>query len=193
MAIPLPAVLAGCLDWTAEVMAGIGEEQGEQPTPCAEFTVHQLATHLISGLAWYGELPAGGATDPRDVPGPDLTRGRYDEAFRAVHVVVRRNWTAQHLAETYPLPHGTVTGSGITEYMIVETLGHGWDLAVSTGQGIHVAPDLAEAALTIAQGLGEQTLRSPGMMAAAVTVDEHAPAIDRFVAFLGRQPRPGVS
>jgi hypothetical protein len=52
-----------------------------------------------------------------------------------------------------------------------------------------VAPDLAEAGLTVAHGLGEQVLRAAGMMADAVIVDAHAPAIDRFVAFLGRQPQ----
>lgn len=134
-------------------------------------------------------MPVGGPTDPREVHGPDLGRTAYADAFRAARAAIGRNWTSARLADAYALPFGEITGTGITEYTIVETLGHGWDLAIATSQPINVAPDLAEAALTVARGLGEQTLRAPGMMATAVTVASHMPAIDRFVAFLGRQPQ----
>jgi uncharacterized protein (TIGR03086 family) len=144
--------------------------------------------HLVDGLTWYGELPAGGAADPRDVRGPDLRQVGYLDAVRTVHAVIRRNWTEERLADSYPMGGGQVTGAGITEYMIVEILGHGWDLATATGQPISVDPDVADGALAVAHGLGEANLRAPGMMAAAVSIDPDAPAIDRFAAFLGRHP-----
>jgi uncharacterized protein (TIGR03086 family) len=176
-----------CLDWAEGVLAGIGTGRRDAPTPCPEFTVERLVGHVVDGLVWYGGLPAGGPTDPRDVHGPDLARTTYADAFRAARAVVGRNWTPHHLAERFALPFGEITGAGITEYTIIEVVGHGWDLAVSTGQPADVAPELAEAALAIARSLGEM-LRYPGMMGAAVPVDADAPAIDRFVAFLGRQP-----
>ena len=91
------------------------------------------------------------------------------------------------------MPFGGCTGAGITEYTIMETLGHGLDLAVATGQPIGLAADVSEASLTVVRGLGEQALRTPGMMAAAVSVEAQGPAIDRFVAFLGRQPRTNTT
>ncbi|TDC94558.1 TIGR03086 family metal-binding protein [Actinomadura sp. 7K507] len=181
-------LLDGCMDWAGGVVAGIRVEQRDAATPCPEFTVEGLIAHLIDGLTWYGQLPAGGPTDPREATGPDLRRVPYADAFDAARSTTGRTWTPVHLADTYALPFGETSGTGITEYMIVETLGHGWDLAVAAGQPINVAPDLAEAALTTAHGLGEQTLRAEGMMADAATVPAHAPAISRFVAFLGRQP-----
>ena len=184
------SVLDGCLDWTDGVVAGIGAGHRDAATPCPEFTVDGLVAHLVDGLAWYGALPAGGATDPREVKGPDLASG-YADAFRAARAVVRRNWTPPRLDDTFALPVGQVTGAGITEYTVVEMLGHGWDLAVATGQPVHVADELAEAALTIARGLGEETLRGPGMMGAPTPVDADAPAMDRFVAYLGRRPVTG--
>jgi uncharacterized protein (TIGR03086 family) len=182
-------LLDNCLDYADGVVAGIAEEQRDAATPCPEFTVSSLVAHLVDGLTWYGELPAGGSADPREVPGADPRQVRYHDAFRAARATIGRNWTEQHLARTYPGPGGEVTGAGITEFMIVETLGHAWDLATSTGQPIRVRPEVADAALAVAHRLGEQALRAPGMMTAAVTVDADAPAIDRFVAFLGRQPR----
>jgi uncharacterized protein (TIGR03086 family) len=185
---PSLALLDGCLDWADGVVTGIRTEQRDAATPCPDFTVGRLVAHLVDGLTWYGRLPAGGPTDPREVHGPDLRQVPYADAFREARATIRGNWASTHLADTYALPFGEVSGTGITEYMIVETLGHGWDLAAATGQPINVAPDLAEAALTVAHGLGEQTIRTQGMMAAAVDVAADAPAIDRFIAFLGRQP-----
>lgn len=188
MSEPSLVLLDGCLDWVDGVVAGIRTEQRDAPTPCPDFTVDRLAAHLVDGLTWYGRLPAGGRTDPREVHGPDLRQVPYADAFHAARATIRSNWTSTHLADTYVLPFGEISGTGITEYMIVETLGHGWDLAAATGRPIDAAPDLAEAALTVARGLGEQTIRAQGMMAAAVATGEDAPAIDRFIAFLGRPP-----
>jgi hypothetical protein len=64
--------------------------------------------------------------DPRAATGPDLRQVPYADAFHATHAAIRRNWTSARLADTYALPFGETSGRGITEYMIVETLGHGW-------------------------------------------------------------------
>jgi uncharacterized protein (TIGR03086 family) len=181
-------VLDESLNWVDGVMAAIGEEHRDAPTPCPEFTVDLLVAHIVDGLVWYGGLPAGGPADPREVHGPDLREVGYHAAFRAARDTVRRNWTPQHLAEVFPMPGGEATGEGVTEYEIVEVLGHGWDLATATGQPVTVAPELAETALRIAQGLDDETLRAPGMMASPVPAGPEAPAIDRFVAYLGRTP-----
>jgi uncharacterized protein (TIGR03086 family) len=190
VSIALLTLINNCLDWADGVVARIRDEQRDAATPCPEFTVDSLMAHLVDGLAWYGELPAGGSVDPREVHGPDVRQVGYVDAFRSVHATIRRNWTAERLAGTFPMGGTEVTGAGITEYMIVEALGHGWDLATATGQPVRVDPDVAEAALAVAHGLGEEVLRSPGMMAAAVPVDADAPAIDRFAAYLGREPAP---
>jgi uncharacterized protein (TIGR03086 family) len=189
MPISTLALLDGCLDWAGDVVAGIRAEQRDAATPCPQFTVEGLAAHLIDGLTWYSGIPAGGPTDPREATGPDLRQEAYVDAFHTTRAAIHRNWTPARLADTYSLPPGETTGTGITEYMIVETLGHSWDLAVATGQPISVPADLAEAGLTVARGLGEPTLRAEGMMANPVPIATHAPAIDRFVAYLGRQPQ----
>jgi uncharacterized protein (TIGR03086 family) len=181
-------LLDRCLDFAGDVVTAIRDDQREAATPCPEFTVRRLTEHLIGGLDWYGRLPAGGPADPRDVPGPDLARQPYPVAFHTATRVIYRNWTPEHLARTYPMPMGEVTGAGITEYTIVEVLCHAWDLATATGQPARPAADLAEAALTMARGIGEQTLRAPNMMGDPVAVSDDASALDRFVAYLGRQP-----
>lgn len=118
--MPPLALLDGCVDWAGGVVARVRTEQRDAATPCPDFTVDRLVAHLIDGLTWYGQLPAGGLMDPREVHGPDLRRMPHPDAFHAARATILRNWTAAHLADTYALPFGETTGTGITEYMIVE-------------------------------------------------------------------------
>jgi uncharacterized protein (TIGR03086 family) len=188
MPVPLLDLLDDSLSHIGGVLSVIRADQRGEPTPCPDLTVGHLVAHVINGLAWYGQLPAGGNPDPREVSGPDLSSVAIMDAFDTVLATTRRNWTAEHLDRTFALPFGDITGEGITAYTVVELLAHGWDLAMATGQPVKVPGELAEAGLAIAHGMSEELLRAPGMMAAAVPVDADAPAIDRLVAFLGRRP-----
>jgi len=182
-------VLDRCLDYPGRVIAGISDDQRDEPTPCADFNVEQLTAHLLQGLRWYAGVPAGGSPDPTAQADPDLRGRPLDAAYDEAAAAVRKAWTADQLPAVFDTPMGPVTGEGLTQFMIVELLGHGWDLATATGQPTDPGTDLAEAGLRVAHGLG-QVLRSPGMMGSAVPVPADAPAADRLVAYLGRRPRP---
>jgi uncharacterized protein (TIGR03086 family) len=186
--VTLLGLLDESLSYADLVVAGIGKDQALEPTPCPDFTVEHLVEHLVNGLAWYGGLPVGGDTDPRNVSGPDVGEVGYGPAFASAAASVRTNWTQAGLATSYAMPFGAVTGEGITEFQVVEVLVHAWDLAVATGQPARPADELAERALEVARRLPEDALREPGMMAEPVSVPESAPALDRLVAFLGRRP-----
>jgi len=181
-------LLDRALRYAEGVFAGIPDDRRGDGTPCPGQSVEVLAGHLVGGLGWFGGLPGGGTKDPTATPDPDLAGWSLVEAFRAAAGTVRREWTVERLDDYFELPVGEVTGAGLTAYMVVEVLGHGWDLAVASGQAARPAEDLAEDALALARGLGEEYLRTPGMMGEPVAVPDGAPAVDRFVAFLGRTP-----
>jgi uncharacterized protein (TIGR03086 family) len=181
-------VLASALAFTDDVFAAIRDEHRPAPTPCDGYDVEHLAAHLVGGVRWFGGLPAGGPVDPTSVADPDLTDTAPVDAFRPAAARVRQVWTVDHLDRVYALPSGDVRGAGLAAYMAVEVLAHGWDLAVATGRDLRPPEAVSEATLVLAADLGEDVLRVPGMMKAAVLVSADAPAIDRFVAFLGRNP-----
>jgi uncharacterized protein (TIGR03086 family) len=182
-------VLDGSLGYADRVLAGVAERWRVARTPCPDFTVERLTSHLVGGLEWFGRLPAGGPVDPVDEPSIGLTGRPLVESYRPVADLVRRNWTAAELAQVIPMSSGPVTGAGLAAYMVVEVLGHGWDLAVATGQAARPGEPLAEAAIRIAADeIGEDMLRAPGMMGPPVTVPAGAPAMDRLVGLLGRDP-----
>jgi uncharacterized protein (TIGR03086 family) len=198
MTDPLPSdrllgLLGGALDVGEAVFEGIADDRRAAATPCAGFDVDALAAHLVGGLTWFGTLPEGGPADPRTLPDPDLAGRPLDAPYRAAAALVRRNWTPESLTSSFALPSGPTRGAGLAEYMVVEVLGHGWDLAVASGQRCRLPEDLAEAALRLAVGLGEAALRAPGMLGPSVAVPSGAPASDRLIAFLGRDPATGTA
>jgi uncharacterized protein (TIGR03086 family) len=180
-------LLDRCLDYADRVIAGIPDDRRTAPTPCADYDVEHLTAHLVKGTQWTADLPGGGTTDPLADPEPDLRGVALAEAFRAAAADTRAKWTGADLGRTFVMPFAEITGEGLIQYLIVELLGHGWDLAVATGQPADAGDDLAEAGLRVARDLGE-VLRSPGMMGPMVSVPAGAPAMDRFAAYLGRNP-----
>jgi uncharacterized protein (TIGR03086 family) len=188
MTTPVLDLLDRSLSYADAVIAGITGDRRAAATPCPGFTVDQLASHLVGGLAWFAGVPTGGPTDPTAVPEPDLSGQPLTEPFRWTAELARSTWTPERLADTLPLPMGDLQGEDIARYMVVEVLGHSWDLAVSSGQAVRPADDLAEGALTVARELPAEALRSPGMMGPPVDTLADAPAADRFAAFLGRDP-----
>jgi uncharacterized protein (TIGR03086 family) len=82
-------------------------------------------------------------------------------------------------------PLGTATGAERLQIRLYDLLAHGWDLAQATGQPAALPEDLAEQALAFAHTYLADQAR-PGRFAPAQLAADHAPAIERFAAFLGR-------
>lgn len=180
-------LLYGSLGYTDQIIAGIPDSRRDVPTPSEEFTVEQLTVHLVNGLYWSAALPGGGAGDTNADNEPDLGGVSLVAAYRAAADAMRSAWTPDRLERVYDTAGDKTTGTGIIQFMIIEILGHGWDIAVATGQPADAGADIATAALRVAEDLGD-VLRAPGMMAAPVPVPDDASAMDRFVAYLGRDP-----
>jgi uncharacterized protein (TIGR03086 family) len=89
------------------------------------------------------------------------------------------------LERTYRGPLGAATGAERLQIRLYDLLAHGWDLAQATGQPAALPDDVAEQSLALVRiQLTEQA--RPGRFGPAQTVDDHAPAVERLVAFLGR-------
>ena len=65
---------------------------------------------------------------------------------------------------------------------------HGWDIARSLGRSIAFDDHLVTAVLADARRWVDESARTPQLFGPEVTVVEGAPALDRLVAFLGRDP-----
>ncbi len=182
---PTVKELSGALDAVGSLVIGVRPEQWASPTPCGDWNVHQLVSHLVAMNLVFAAMMGGQAPPERgaDRLGDDPARA-YGESAAALRAAFGQ---AGVLGQTFRGPLGEATGAERLQIRLYDLLAHGWDLARATGQNAALPDDLAEQALVFAHTQVPTQPRT-GRFAAAQPVAEDAPAIDRLVAFLGRVP-----
>lgn len=147
----LRSTLSAAHAWVLELLAGVRPDQLDLPTPCPEFTVTDLVAHLYMVVGRVRVLGEGGdiSTEHFSVAElPEDVVAGYRERVRAAGAA----WSDDaSLTRIVSVPWGEVPGAMAVGGYLIETLTHGWDLALATGQPGEVAPEVAELALAIAQ------------------------------------------
>lgn len=187
---PPPSVeqLARALAAVDHLIDGIRDDQWSAPTPCADWTVRELVTHLVGVnrvmvAVLNDQVPPKRGADPLG----DDPAGAYRDSGAAVRAAFERPGVLEQINHS---PLGAATGAERLHWRIADLLAHGWDLAQATGQPAELPEDLAEQALTFAR-TQLSTMPRTGRFDPAQTVADDAPAIDRLVAFLGRPVSTG--
>lgn len=145
------------LDWVAGLAAAVPQDRMDDPTPCEGFDVRTLLGHLVTTARRPRALADG--ADPMAFPlvSTDLPDGGPAAAYAAEVAALRAGWSGAEgdalLDRTVRVPWGEVPGREALGGYLNETLVHGWDLAVATGQDPEADPDLAEAVLAVARKL----------------------------------------
>ena len=195
-------ILDGAIATGRAVVSDVRPEQLTDPTPCSDMDVRTMLTHLIGVLDRVAAL--GNGEDPfavaeTTVPDDGWTEAWQDAARRAADA-----WRDDVVLER-PMALPWIQGSGaevLTSYLSELTV-HTWDLATATGQQpewddtvVTAALDVARqilpaenrralyAEISTAMGLDEVAIP----FAEAVPIPDDAPAIDRLVAWNGRDP-----
>ena len=151
------------------VLRGLTADDQPKPTPCADFTCHALAVHVMDSIVLVGAMV--GAEVRRPETG-SLESKVSDMAEQAISA-----WRRQGLDGE--------TGLG-PSILAVEFLLHGWDLAQASGQTLVAADPLVdyvrELAEPIVQG-GRGTT-----FADEVEPESGTGALERLAAYAGRSP-----
>jgi uncharacterized protein (TIGR03086 family) len=121
---PAAAVLASVTDWTA-------------PSPCAGWTVRDVADHLVDAMCFFAAAVDGG---PDAYGGDDVVRGYREAADRCLAVYE----DPAVLAAVHPFPFGPTPGAEIARISVSESLVHGWDVARGAGVPYTPAPEVVE-------------------------------------------------
>jgi len=185
---PPPSVeqLTRALSAVGDLIARIRDDQWSAPTPCTDWTVHDLVNHLVGvNRVFAARLcdqmpPELGADHLGDDPAA---------AYRDTSAAVRTGFDQPGALErTYHGPLGAISGAAWLQVRITDLLAHGWDLARATGQPAELPEDLAEQALVFSR-VQMSSVSRIGRFGPAQPVADDAPAIDRLAAFLGRPVR----
>jgi uncharacterized protein (TIGR03086 family) len=183
------------------VIAGVRPEQLADPTPCTEMDVRGLLTHLIGVLDRVAALANG--KDPFAVTETPVADDRWTDAWKESARRAADAWRHDAVLER-PMALPWIEGSGaevLASYFSELTV-HTWDLATATGQKPDWDDTDVAAALEARQilpaenrrALYEEISAAMGLpevaipFAEAVPIPDDAPAIDRLVAWNGRDP-----
>ncbi|MEU1442788.1 MULTISPECIES: TIGR03086 family metal-binding protein [Streptomyces] len=175
----------------AALVATVRPEQLAGPTPCAEFDVRTLLSHIAGGTRRIAVVGAGG--DGMAVrPFLDgVEDDRWSAAYDEVRTEVRKSWADDaRLDALVTVPWGEAPGRIALSGYVMEAVTHTWDLSESLGRPLVLDPELAEFALGIARRVLPDERRDDEELPfdSAVPAPEGADAYGRLAVYLGRRP-----
>ncbi len=171
------------------VVAGVPADGWQQPTPCEKWTVTQVVQHAaLDQLAW-GAAVAGTAMPGEDPFAPSGRLGAEPLAYvdRALDVTAAA-WTAiGHAGQVAtPLPQGAMAPGDAAGAAALDAGIHAWDIAIATGQGSPLRPELARALLPVAHSIVEP-LRAYGVYGPTLETEPGADDAAVLLSYLGRR------
>ena len=175
---------------TESIVAATSPGQLSQPTPCAEYDVRALLSHMVGGLNRIAIMGEGG--DALGVPA--RADGVPDDGWLAAYQAARARATAAwaddaRLDALVEVPWGKVPGRIAVSGYVQEILTHGWDLARATGQPTELDPELASWVLAVAQRILPPEPRGGEIpFGPVIPAPPGAGPYTQLAAWLGRQP-----
>ncbi len=158
------------------VLRSLTEADRGKPTPCAEFTAHELVEHLLGSLVQLAGMAGASLTIPEQGSAEDKVSVLAGQTIEA--------WRRTDLAGMLPFGEGEAPAAFLAGIVPVELLLHGWDLAQATDQKLRVSDEVVAYVREIGDGLIKGGRgRSFGD---EVTPAPDASPIDAFAAYAGR-------
>jgi uncharacterized protein (TIGR03086 family) len=168
-----------CLAACERALMGITPETRSAATPCSEYTVDQLADHLIDSLVHLGAMAGA----------------KVDDGGREISPEIRIANAGQQAIEAWRLrgTEGTVDMGGMelpaeiaSGILSVELLVHGWDFAQASGVEFAATPEMAEYVFAQFDNMPVDQMREVGRFGPEIKVGPDDAAINRLMAFTGR-------
>jgi uncharacterized protein (TIGR03086 family) len=140
-----------------------------------------LTDHLMNSIALLGG--AAGAQLPERDTGDSVERQVIGAARPALDA-----WHRRGLNDTVTLASNELPATFAASILSIEFLVHGWDYAAATKHPIDVAESLADYVLGLAKKVITPEGRATVGFDGPVPVADDASALDRLIAFTGRDP-----
>ena len=163
------------------VLHPISRDELSNSTPCTEYDVMQLTDHLMNSITLLGG--AAGAELPERNSEDSVERQIVGAARPALDA-----WHRRGLTDTVTIGTNEIHATFAVSILSVEFLVHGWDYATATTHPIDVAESLADYVLGLAHKVITPEGRATVGFDDPVAVPDDAPALDRLIAFTGRDP-----
>jgi uncharacterized protein (TIGR03086 family) len=176
---------------TESVLAAVRQDQAGLPTPCAEWDVRTLASHLVGVIVRVALIGEG--ADALSVPpfaGLSEDPAEWTAPYRDATARAAAAWAdGAKLDAMFAVPWGKVPGRVALAGYVREVLAHGWDLAVATGQETELDQELGAFGLEVARRSLPAGDRAGIPFGPVVEVPAGAGTYAQLAAWLGRTPQ----
>lgn len=178
------------------VLAAVRPDQWDAPSACPEWTVRDVAGHVIWGQRQMRAWATGeDYTDRSGAPGSPhpapLTGDDPVATWRAARAESGATLTEETLARPTSIAGiGDVPLAAVVTLLITDHVAHAWDIGHALGMDVRLDPDLVAVAFEWARA---NVVRRPGFFGPELTPPDDVDEQTRMLAFLGRaawQPVP---
>jgi uncharacterized protein (TIGR03086 family) len=181
-----PLLLRACAVADA-LVAALQPGDLDRPTPCEEFDVRGLVDHLVMVVRRVRVVLGGGHfSEVPQVTG--LADAELEPAWTSSLAALAAALPSVDLAAPVTAPFGTVPAAAAVASYTGEVAVHAWDLAAATGRTELLDPTLVEPLVAPTQQRIPRDGRDQIPFGEVVDVPEDAPAYDRLVGWMGRDP-----
>ncbi|SDS98416.1 TIGR03086 family metal-binding protein [Actinoplanes derwentensis] len=184
MSTEISDLLGKAVPVVTALVARVRDEQLPAVTPCAEFTVRDLLSHLFQVVRNFQLVADRKEVDWGVTPDSLVGDWRADFASEAHQMIIA--WADPAVLDGVSpgmgLPHRTL---GLM--MVVDLVVHGWDLSRAIGQPYPVDVSLLPAVAEFLDTMGDMG-RKMGAFGPAVPVPADADRLARLIAGTGRDP-----
>ncbi len=164
-------------------MRSIDSEHHQAATPCSEYTVVQLLEHVgvwvqvFDAVVNCTELGFNPMEHTIEFGWADLVDSGGDSIISGLR--------SQGIEREMNMMGNPMPGEFILNMMLMEYVGHSWDLAQATGADLVHSEDEIAAALLAAQAIVQPEHRG-AMFGPAIEPAEHATTMEQYACFVGR-------
>lgn len=182
----LRPLLARAFDQAEAVIASVTPDQLTQPTPCTDWDVRALLSHMV--LAARRNAAVGQGRSALEVQPEAIPDDEVRAAFHAAREAADRAWADDTaLTREVQVPWGRMPGAIVIGAYLTETVTHTWDLWMATSASARLDPELGEVASAAAHR-AVPTDRDQFPFAPVVEVPTNADPYSRLAGWMGRSP-----
>lgn len=182
------------IDIAVAAIRGADPARYGDPSPCTEYSVGQVVSHLAFGLLLAQRAADRQEWDP-EWTGNDqapylvgVPESEWAERAAQQGAATARAWAAPEAWEgDTTFGGGPMPAAAVGSMMTAEFVVHGWDVAVGSGQRLDVPPGLGEVVLEGVRAIAPMG-RDGGWFGPEVPLPADASALDRALAAAGRNP-----
>jgi uncharacterized protein (TIGR03086 family) len=171
-----------------KVVATLDDSVMDGPTNCAPWSIRRLASHALNNqLLWAGVVTGQQLVAGADAMGAVPIPGDLDPVATDVTTRVSAMWHGDGILDAmHETPFGTLPGSVVIDFAIIDAAAHAWDLSASLGHAVEFDPSEIPVLAEVVEATCTDAAREHELIKAPTQPPADATDTERLMAAAGR-------